>query len=76
MFALAGGNKGWRHAGNDMEPGLERATTTPDDVWYKPYDHDEPGDVVQQHMHDYLTWEVALVEQIGRDPTVDFPHFD
>ncbi|MDG1366220.1 MAG: rhodanese-like domain-containing protein [Acidimicrobiales bacterium] len=76
VFALAGGNKGWRHAGNNMEPGFERATTTPDDVWYKPYDHDEPGDVVQQHMHDYLTWEVALVEQIGRDPTVDFPHFD
>ncbi|MGA0238472.1 MAG: rhodanese-like domain-containing protein [Acidimicrobiales bacterium] len=76
VVALAGGNKGWRHAGHDMEPGFERATTTPDDVWYKPYDHDEPGDVVHRHMQDYLTWEVALVEQIERDPTVGFPAFD
>lgn len=75
VYALAGGNKGWRHAGHDMEPGFDRATTTADDVWYKPYDHDEPGEVVQQHMQDYLTWEVALVEQIERDPTVTFPRF-
>jgi len=76
VFALAGGNKSWRHAGHAMEPGFERATTTADDVWYKPYDHDEPGAVIQQHMQDYLTWEVALVDQIERDPTVDFPSFD
>ena len=43
VFALARGNKSWRHAGHAMEPGFERATTTADDVWYKPYDHDEPG---------------------------------
>ena len=39
----------------------------------KPYDHE--GDVVEQHMRDYLTWEVALVEQLERDPTVSFPTF-
>jgi rhodanese-related sulfurtransferase len=75
VAALAGGNKGWRHAGHDMEPGFDRATTTADDVWYKPYDHDDAGEVIAQHMQDYLTWEVALVEQIDRDPTVDFPRF-
>ena len=74
ISALAAGNKGWRHAGLDMEPGFDRATTEPDDVWYKPYDHDEA--VVRQHMEDYLTWEVALVEQVERDPTVSFPTFD
>lgn len=74
VVALAGGNRAWRHGGHAMEPGFERATTTPDDVWYKPYDHQ--GDVVEQHMRDYLTWEVALVEQLERDPTVSFPRFD
>ena len=74
ISALAAGNKGWRHAGLDMEPGFDRATTEPDDVWYKPYDHDEG--VVRQHMEDYLTWEVALVAQVERDPTVSFPTFD
>lgn len=71
ILALAAGNKGWRHAGLDMEPGFERATTEADDVWYKPYDHD--ADVAAQHMQDYLTWEVALVAQIERDPTVSYP---
>lgn len=73
IVALAAGNKGWRHAGLDMEPGFERATTDADDVWYKPYDHDEA--VARAHMEEYLTWEVALVEQIERDPTVSFPTF-
>ena len=72
--ALAGGTKGWRHAGHDMEPGFTRPTTEADDVWYKPYDHD--ADVAEQHMRDYLTWEIALVEQLDRDPTVSFPVFD
>ncbi len=73
VFALAGGNKSWRHAGHDMEPGFTNPTTTDDDVWYKPYERD---DAVRQHMVDYLTWEVALVDQIERDPTVSFPTFD
>jgi len=75
VLALAGGNKGWRHGGNDMEPGFDRATTTADDVWYKPYDHDDGPEAVRRHMEGYLTWEVALVEQIERDPTVEFPTF-
>ncbi len=74
VMALTAGNKGWRHAGFEMEPGFDRATTEPDDVWYKPYDHDP--DVARQFMEDYLTWEVALVEQIERDPTVSFPTWD
>ena len=73
VVALASGNKGWRHAGHDMEPGFDRATTDANDVWYKPYDHE--GTVVSQHMQDYLTWEIALVEQLDRDPTVNFPSF-
>lgn len=74
VLALAGGTKAWRHAGHDMEPGFTRPTTEADDVWYKPYDHDD--EVVAQRMRDYLTWEIALVEQLDRDPTVSFPNFD
>ena len=57
-----------------MEMGIERATTSTDDVWYKPYDHGD--DVAEQHMRDYLTWEIALVEQIDRDSTVSFRRYD
>ena len=74
VLALAGGTKGWRHAGHDMEPGFTRPTTEANDVWYKPYDHDD--EVVAQHMQDYLTWEIALVDQLDRDSTVSFPTFD
>lgn len=73
VVALAGGNTSWRHAGHEMEPGLTRPTTEPNDVWYKPYDHVD--DVVATHMQDYLTWEIALVDQLERDPTVAFPSF-
>jgi hypothetical protein len=72
VLALAAGNKGWRHAGYEMEPGFTRPTTEPDDVWYSPYDHD--GDVTR-HMRDYLAWEVALADQVERDPLVTFPRY-
>ena len=71
VVALAGGNRSWRHAGHEMEPGFTQPTTEPNDVWYKPYDH--VGSVVAAHMHDYLAWEIALVSQLERDPTVSFP---
>jgi rhodanese-related sulfurtransferase len=74
IVVLDGGNTAWFAAGLPVEKGLDRATTANDDVWYKPYDH--PGDVLKQHMQDYLDWEVALVEQIKRDPTIKFKAFD
>lgn len=73
VVALAGGNKSWRHAGHDMESGFSNPTTQPNDVWYKPYDHGT--EVAEQHMRDYLTWEIGLVEQLARDPLVSFPEF-
>ena len=63
---LEGGNAAWK---GEWESGTERATTTRDDVWYKPYDH--AADFVR-HAREYLDWEVALVEQIKRDPTIRF----
>ena len=66
---LEGGNAAWFAAGRPTESGVERATTTRDDVWYKPYDH---ASGYEKHARDYLAWEVALVDQIKRDPTIRF----
>ncbi len=73
MVVLAGGTKAWRHGKRPMETGFTRPTTQADDVWYKPYDHDDGAP--EQHMQEYLTWEIALVEQLRRDPLVQFPSF-
>ena len=72
IVVLAGGLDAWRAAGRPVEPDSGRmtlATTEPNDVWYKPYDTDEE---VRAKMEEYLVWEVALVEQIARDDTVNF----
>ncbi len=73
VVVLAGGNKAWRHSKRPMEIGFTRPTTQADDVWYKPYDHDD--EAPEQHMREYLTWEIALVEQLHCDPLVQFPAF-
>jgi rhodanese-related sulfurtransferase len=69
---LEGGNAAWVGAGKPTESGVERATTERDDVWYKPYDH---ASDYKKHARDYLAWEVALVEQIKRDPAIRFRAF-
>jgi rhodanese-related sulfurtransferase len=66
VAVLEGGNAAWR---GEWEEGIERATTATDDVWYKPYDH---GKDYEKHAREYLNWEVALVEQIKRDPAIRF----
>ena len=72
FVVLAGGLDTWRAAGKPVEADDGRmtlATAEPNDVWYKPYDTDEE---VRAKMEEYLVWEVALVEQIARDGTVNF----
>jgi rhodanese-related sulfurtransferase len=71
---LEGGSAAWFAAGRPTEAGMERATTALDDVWYKPYDH-EHGSDYEKHARAYLSWEVALVDQIRRDPTIRFRVF-
>ena len=63
---LEGGNAAWQ---GPWESGVERATTARDDVWYKPYDH---ASDFATHAREYLEWEVALLDQIKRDPTIRF----
>ena len=74
VSVLEGGTQAWQAAGFDLADGFENMASANDDVWYKPYDHD--GEVVTEHMRDYLKWEVGLVEQIERDGTAKFRRFD
>jgi len=71
VSVLEDGNAAWFAAQLPVETGIENATTTLDDVWYKPYDHDHAQDY-EKHARAYLSWEVALVEQIKRDPAIRF----
>jgi len=70
VLALEGGTAAWTAAGFPIE--ADR-TTPPDeacvDTWLRPYDRNHG---VEAAMRDYLTWEVALVEQISRDGTAPF----
>ena len=70
--ALEGGTDAWRAAGLPLEQGETRMLEPPEDVYYKPYDHKAQ---IEAAMQDYLQWEVALLEQIRRDPDCRFRDF-
>ena len=55
-----------------METGLVGVIGATDDVWYKPYEHRAAQ---EKFMREYLTWEVALPEQIARDGTARFRRY-
>ena len=71
VSVLEGGTAAWSAAGLALEPGAARMLDDTDDVYHLPYDH---PDRVEQAMRDYLTWEIALVEQLVREG-VRFPEF-
>jgi len=70
---LAGGTAVWRKAGQALEQGETRLTDDSDDVWVRAHDRKENR---EQAMKDYLTWEVDLITQIGRDDDVHFRTFE
>jgi rhodanese-related sulfurtransferase len=69
---LAGGTVAWTAAKLPLEPGLARVTDAIEDVWVRAHDRTENK---EQAMQEYLTWEVDLITQIGRDDDVEFRHF-
>lgn len=73
VLVLSGGSQAWFERRLPTESGLERMTTRADDVWYKPYDHAKD---YEKYAREYLTWEIALVDQIRRDPTIRFRSYD
>jgi rhodanese-related sulfurtransferase/predicted metal-dependent enzyme (double-stranded beta helix superfamily) len=72
IHALEGGTEAWRAAGLPLERGETRMLEPPEDVYYKPYDREAQ---IEAAMQDYLQWEVALLEQIRRDPDCRFRDF-
>ena len=69
VSVLEGGNAAWIAPAGRPKAASSAQPPTRDDVWYKPYDH---ASDYKKHARDYLAWEVALVEQIKRDPTIRF----
>ncbi|MDA1075325.1 MAG: rhodanese-like domain-containing protein [Proteobacteria bacterium] len=70
--ALEGGTDLWLAEDRMTITGLSDCIGDTDDVWYKPYEH---RGAQEKFMREYLTWEVALVEQIERDGTARFRAF-
>jgi rhodanese-related sulfurtransferase len=74
---LQGGRAGWKQAGLPMAPGrIENdplQLTPTDDMWYPPWAR---ADQVEQAMREYLTWEVDLLEQLAREPYLQFAPVD
>jgi hypothetical protein len=73
VAVLDGGRAAWRAAGlptedcpGDHDPLLLTAT---DDMWYPPYAR-RTG--LTEAMQQYLTWEVNLLEQLAREPYLQF----
>jgi hypothetical protein len=63
------GTAAWKVAGLPLERGSTRLAAATDDVYYRPYDRQGQ---IEQAMQDYLDWEVALVEQLKREPYLTF----
>ena len=72
VLVLDGGTTAWRAAGYALETGETRLTDDTEDLWVRPHDRTENR---EQAMKDYLTWEVDLITQIGRDDDANFRHF-
>ncbi len=71
---LDGGTPAWEAAGLTMEAGMSRLLSPTDDVYLRAYDREDPAEV-EKAMNDYLTWEIALVEQIAKPGGIAFKVF-
>ena len=66
---LIGGNAAWLASERPMETGFQNLTTLNNDIQYKAYDFDEN---IQEHMQEYLSWEIGLIDLIKADGTSRF----
>jgi rhodanese-related sulfurtransferase len=66
---LDGGTRAWTAGSAKLEASDGRLLTATDDVFYRPYDNNSDREA---KMREYLAWEVGLVEQVKKDPTVRF----
>ena len=64
VLALEGGTAAWRAAGFPMEQGATRMATAPDDIRLRAREQTQN---MEQAMHEYLSWEIELVNQMATD---------
>jgi rhodanese-related sulfurtransferase len=64
ILALDGGTAAWRAAGFALEQGETRLASLPDDIRLPAR---EQGANIEEAMQAYLSWEIALAEQMATD---------
>ena len=64
VSALDGGTAAWRAADLPMEKGDTRMATEPDDIRLKAREQKQD---MEKAMHEYLAWEIELVNQMATD---------
>ncbi|MCD1635208.1 hypothetical protein K7H91_15665 [Martelella mediterranea] len=70
VACLDGDVKAWKDAGHPVETGMTKPIGPVNDVWYKPFELDDPQ-AEKKAAEAYLDWEVELTEKVARD-LVDF----
>lgn len=75
VLTVEGGTSAWEAAGLPMAAGMGDPLVAPDDVYMRPYDKEAGREEMERRMNAYLTWEIALVEQIGRAGGVSFQSY-
>lgn len=76
VHCLEGGNTAWKSAGYALVKDGQNYAVDPVDIWRIPFVANEAkGETVEDAMRAYLSWEVDLMTQLGRDGTTRFKKF-
>ena len=76
VYFLEKGNVGWQNAGYDLTKDDQKFAVEPVDIWRIPFVANKAtGETVEDAMRAYITWEVDLIEQLGRDGSTRFKKF-
>jgi rhodanese-related sulfurtransferase len=69
VLVLRGGNEAWVAQGLPLASDNAGLEDDPVDTYRLPYDHDKG---VEEAMRAYLDWEIALMDKLEKDGTVEF----
>jgi rhodanese-related sulfurtransferase len=74
VAVVDGGTKAWVASGLPLASGITAVLSPPNDSYLRPYDRKNKAEI-EKAMNDYLTWEVALVEQIKKAGGIRFKSY-
>lgn len=74
LKVIDGGTAAWVAENLPMQSGMTAVLSEPNDSYLRPYDRTNQAEI-EKAMNDYLTWEIALVEQIKKAGGISFRHF-